>query len=91
MEESIIPKAIYLLCALTSITCAILLIRGYIRAKTRILFWASICFVTLAANNIILYVDLVVLGPETTLILWRTVPTLVGMAAFIYGLFWDTV
>ncbi|HVT82005.1 MAG TPA: DUF5985 family protein, partial [Phycisphaerae bacterium] len=42
---------IYLLCALTSLACAILLARGYLRSRAKILLWSGLCFALLAINN----------------------------------------
>ncbi len=50
-------EAVYLLCAVTSIACAMLLFRGYRRNATRLLFWSSLCFMGLALNNSLLFVD----------------------------------
>lgn len=38
-------EIVYALRALTSVLCAILLLRGYRISETRLLFWASLCFV----------------------------------------------
>jgi hypothetical protein len=78
-------ETVYLLCALTSLGCAALLFRGYWQTRTRLLFWASICFVGLAANNALLFVDLVVL-PEIDLSLFRAVTALVPILLFVWGL-----
>jgi hypothetical protein len=48
----------YILCTLTSIGCAALLLRGYKQSGSRLLFWSGLCFVGLAVNNILLIVDL---------------------------------
>ena len=53
--------AVYMLCAATSLACAVLLLRGYRRSGARFLLWSSLCFVGLALNNVILFVDKVVL------------------------------
>jgi hypothetical protein len=84
-----LATAIYLLCALTSIACAALLLRGYSQTRVRLLFWSGLCFVGLALNNILLVVDLKVL-PEIDLEFWRAVPALAGVAALLYGLVWET-
>ncbi|HYO75194.1 MAG TPA: DUF5985 family protein [Thermoanaerobaculia bacterium] len=81
--------AIYVLCALTSMTCAALLLRGYAQTRVRLLFWSGLCFAGLALNNILLIVDLSVL-PGTNLEVWRTVPALAGVSVLIYGLVWET-
>lgn len=81
--------AIYVLCALTSATCAALLLRGYSQSQARLLFWSGLCFVGLALNNVLLIVDVNIL-PDVDLELWRTVPALAGIALLVYGLVWET-
>ncbi|HKT72969.1 MAG TPA: DUF5985 family protein [Steroidobacteraceae bacterium] len=81
-------EAVYALCAVTSVLCMILLLRGYLETRTRLLFWASLCFAGFAVNNVLLFIDLVLL-PNTDLFWWRTVPALVGVSLFIYGLIWE--
>jgi hypothetical protein len=83
-----VAEAVYLLCAATSIVCGVLLLRGYQISKTRLLFWASLCFLGLAINNVILFVDLIIL-PEIDLFAWRTVPAVAGMV-ILYGLIWES-
>jgi hypothetical protein len=78
-------ETVYILCALTSLLCAVLLFRGYRQTRTRLLFWSSICFVGLAANNLLLLVDLVVL-PEVDLSALRTASALAALLLFIWGL-----
>jgi hypothetical protein len=84
-----VAEAVYLLCAATSIVCGVLLLRGYQISKTRLLFWASLCFLGLAINNVILFVDLIIL-PEIDLFAWRTVPAVAGMVILLYGLIWES-
>lgn len=83
-------EAIYILCALTSILCAVLLLRGYRATRTRLLFWASVCFGFLALNNVILYFDLVILPPQIDLFWYRNVAALIGMLALVFGLAWES-
>ena len=80
---------VYVLCALTSLACAVLLYRGYRRSHTRLLFWSAVCFVGLAANNLLLIVDLRVV-PAIDLSAWPLVPALIGVGALIFGLIWET-
>lgn len=81
--------AVYALCAITSITCAVLLLRGYSRSGVRLLLWSGLCFVGLALNNILLFIDLRLL-PEVDLSLIRTIPAVAGIGILIYGLVWET-
>ena len=84
------PEAVYILCALTSIVCAVLLLRGYRATRTRLLFWASLCFGFLAINNVILYFDLVILPPQIDLFWYRNAAALIGMLALVFGLTWES-
>jgi hypothetical protein len=80
---------VYVLCALTSAACAVLLLRGYLRNRVRLLLWVGLCFVGLALNNVLLFVD-VRMVPAMDLSLWRSLPALAGLLALIYGLVWET-
>ena len=81
-------QVVYVLCAATSALCAVLLIRGYRRSRSRLLLWSSVCFVGLAANNALLVLDRIVVR-DVDLSTWRVVPAVVGMAALVYGLVWE--
>ena len=83
-------EAVYILCAITSILCALLLLKGYRATRTRLLFWASLCFAFLAINNVILYMDLVVLPQQVNLFWYRNSTAVVGMALLIFGLTWES-
>jgi hypothetical protein len=78
-------EAVYVLCGLTSALCAGLLLRGYRRSGTRLLLWSGLCFLGLTLNNILLFVDLVVV-PTIDLSLWRGGTAVVGMAMLLWGL-----
>ena len=81
-------EAVYLLCAVTSVACAVLLLRAYLRTRTRLLLWSGLCFAGLSLNNVVLVVDLIVV-PDTDLSTWRLVPAAAGMVLLVYGLVWD--
>ena len=80
---------VYVLCAVTSVACAVLLLRGYHRSRTRMLFWAGLCFVGFALNNILLFIDVIVFPTEIDLSVWRTVPAVIGVLLLLYGLIWE--
>lgn len=80
---------IYVLCALTSTLCAMMLWRGYAQSRARLLFWSGWCFVGLALNNVLLIIDLRVIS-WVSVEMWRTLPALVGVAVLIYGLVWES-
>ena len=80
---------VYVLCALTSAACAVLLLRAYARSRVRLLLWVGLCFVGLALNNVLLFID-VRIAPDVDLSLWRSLPALAGLLVLIYGLVWET-
>lgn len=79
---------VYLLCALTSVFCAALLIRTYRSERNRLLLWFSLCFAGLALNNVLLFIDLI-LVPSIDLSLGRSVPALAGFMVLVFGLIWE--
>jgi hypothetical protein len=83
-------ETVYLLCAVTSLTCALLLLRGYHRQRTRLLLWSSLCFVLLALNNALLFVDVIVVPSEIDLSLWRSATALAGVGVLLFGLIWES-
>lgn len=84
-------QAVYILCAITSLACAILLYRGYSENKFRLLFWCSMGFVGFFFNNVLLFLDMIVVGPNIDLSILRTLPALIGMGTMMYGLITDSV
>lgn len=78
---------VFLLCALTALACAVLLLRGYARSRARLLLWSGLCFVGLFLNNALLVVDARV---ANDLSMARSLPALAGVALLLYGLIWDT-
>jgi hypothetical protein len=80
--------AVHILCALTSIACAALLLRGYFGSRVKLLLWSGLCFVGLGLNNVMLVVDELVF-PHIDLSIPRALPALVGLVVLIYGLIWE--
>lgn len=80
--------AVYILCFLTSLACAILLLRSYRQSRVRLLLWSGLCFVGFALNNAILFIDAIVV-PEVDLSLVRSLPALIGLGLLLYGLVWE--
>lgn len=81
--------AVYVLCLLTSLACAVLLLRSYVKKRISLLLWTALCFFGLAANNLILLVD-VLIGPEIDLALVRKLPALLGAVLLLHGLIADS-
>jgi heme A synthase len=82
-------EAVYILCGFTSLFCAVLLVRSFRRQRSRLLLWASLCFVGLAANNTLLVVDLMVV-PQVDLSAVRTSTAAVAMLLLLIGLIWES-
>jgi Family of unknown function (DUF5985) len=80
--------AVYVLSALISLACAVLLLRSYMQARTALLLWAAVCFLGLTLNNTLLFLDKVVVT-DVDLSLWRTIPALAGVLALVFGLLWE--
>ena len=80
--------SVYLLCVLTSAVCAVLLGRSYLRTRMRLLLWSSLCFVLLAANNLVVVIDLAVL-PAVDLRLLRHALSLGAVLLLLIGFIWD--
>jgi hypothetical protein len=78
----------YAMGVLTSVLCAVLLIRSYRRYRTPLLLWCSLCFVGLAANNVLLFADLFIV-PDISLEPWRSLTALIALAVMLIGLIWE--
>jgi hypothetical protein len=81
--------AVYLLCALASIACAVLLARSWHRSRVRLLMWTALGFIGLALNNILLFTDRV-LVPERDLGVARDVTGFAGIAILMLGHIWES-
>jgi hypothetical protein len=81
-------KVIYALCTVTSITCAWLLLRGFLHNKYRLLFWSGLCFIGLSLNNFLVLLDRIVV-PSVDLLTWRLVTALIAVSLLLYGLVWE--
>lgn len=84
----VFPTAVYTLCLLTSSACAWLLARSYARSGARLLLWSCLCFLLLAANNLVLIIDMLVL-PDLDLRLGRLLLALAAVSVLLFGFVWD--
>jgi hypothetical protein len=78
---------VYLLCAVTSLLCAVLLLRAHSRTRTRLLLWSGLCFSFLFVNNALLVLDA---GIPADISVLRSIPAVIGIAILLYGLVWDS-
>jgi hypothetical protein len=79
---------VYALCFLTSVLCAGLLVRAYVRTRTRLLLWCALSFVFLAINNMFVLVD-IYWPPDGNMRPMRLGASLAAVAVLIYGFIWE--
>lgn len=79
---------IYVLCTLTSLACAALLLLSYRRTGHRLLFWSGASFVAMTVNNLFLVLDKVVF-PDVYLLPVRQGAALVALLLLLYGLIYE--
>jgi hypothetical protein len=83
-----VAEAVYTFCALISTVCAALLIRAWLADRRRLLLASAVCFVGLALNNLMLFIDKVVVT-GVDLSVWRSLPALLGLCALLGTLVWE--
>ena len=84
-----IASTVYGLSALTSIACAILLLRSYRRGRNRLLLWSGICFIGLSLNNILATIDVNTASSILDLSTLRLAVSIMSVGVLIYGLTWE--
>lgn len=79
-------EVVYVLCAVASIATAALLFRSYRRRPLRLSLWTAVCFLALAVNSILLFIDLAVFvhGPDLSTV--RIVIALSGVVLLLYAM-----
>jgi hypothetical protein len=74
---------------LTSLACMGFLFRAYAQSGMRLLLWSALCFVFLSANNLLLFMDVIIL-PELDLRPYRLGSALLGLMFLLFGFIWET-
>ena len=80
---------IYTLCAITSLVCAVLLLRGFQQTRMQLLLWSGLCFACLTASNVLLVLDRIVF-PDINLTPARLIAALTGLLLLLFGLIWES-
>ena len=80
---------VYILCAVTSLGSALLLLRGALTRRNGLLFWSSLCFFAMALNNMLLYLNFVVF-PGIDLSMAARLATATGIVLLNIGMIWHT-
>lgn len=78
----------YSLCALTCVAAFVLLVRSWRATRSRLLFWAALCFAVLTVNNLLLVADKLFL-PLIDLTTLRLATGLVAVLLLLFGLIWE--
>ncbi|HWE51802.1 MAG TPA: DUF5985 family protein [Bryobacteraceae bacterium] len=81
--------AVYILGTLVCLSCAVLLIRAYLRVRKSLLLWSGLCFAGLTISNALVFVDLVIF-PDIDLYPLRLVTAAIAMVLLLYGLIWES-
>jgi hypothetical protein len=66
-----------------------LLLRAYWTNGARLLLWSGLSFVGLTCNNLLLFIDLV-LVPAVDLSLYRSLAAAAAVMLLLAGLIWDS-
>jgi hypothetical protein len=69
--------------------CAWLLLRGYLKGRTRLLLWSGLCILGLTVSNALLFADLTIV-PHIDLYIWRLGVAAVSMLLLLYGLVFES-
>jgi hypothetical protein len=77
---------VYLLCGFTCAMCAYFLTKAYQRQPTPLLLWSSTCFLFFTLNNIVLFVDTQIVGPNIDLSVLRAGTAVIGSGLLAFGL-----
>jgi hypothetical protein len=80
---------LYVATCLTTLLCAILLLRAFATTRTKLLLWSGLCFAGLTVSNLLVIAD-IVLFPETDLFSYRLLSAAIAMALLLYGLVWES-
>jgi hypothetical protein len=86
--SDLFPEIVYSLCFITSCACAALLGRSFRQTGTRLLLWSALCFALLAANNLFVIIDLL-LVPAIDLRTLRLLLSLMAVTVLLFGFVWN--
>lgn len=79
----------YVLNTLVCLACVAMLLRGWRRSGSRLLLLSTLCFALLTVNNVLIFVDVLVV-PEVDLGILRAGSALAGFSVLLFGLIWES-
>ncbi len=83
-----IAAAVYILGTLVALASGVLLLRGYLHRRSKLLLWSSICFFGLSLSNFFVFLDLKVFA-NIDFYRWRLGTAAIAMMFLLYGLIWE--
>jgi len=84
-----VNEVLYTVTFLTTLLCAVLLLRAFGRVRRKLLLWSGLCFLGLAASNLLKIADLVIFR-DVDLYSYRVGSGALAMALLMYGLVWES-
>jgi len=84
-----VSATVYILTCITTLLCAVMLLRGYARVRRRLLLWSGLCFLGLTVTNVLKVLDLLVFL-HTDLYSYRLGSAALALALLVYGLIWES-
>ena len=78
-------ELVYVLCAVTSLACALLLARAYRANRSTLLLSSTVCFVGLFINNVLLVIDFLS-KDHVDLLLARDLTNVASVSVLLVGL-----
>jgi len=83
-----VSAALYILTIVTTLACAILLLRAYVRVRNRLLLWSGLCFIGLTIDNMLVFAD-IVMFPALDLFTYRLASAAIAISLLLFGLVWE--
>lgn len=82
-------EILYILTALTTMLCTVMLLRRYAVVRSKLLLWSGLCFAGLTVSNLFTFIDLVIYR-EIDLYTYRLGAAAVSMCLLLFGLIWES-
>lgn len=89
MSDATGPGLVYVLCLLTSLVCTGLLVRAWLRSRSKLLLWSAISFSLLALNNVFVVIDVVITPPDESWLWARQIAALAAVCVLLYAFIWE--
>jgi hypothetical protein len=85
---ALVPAVVDLLCMASSMLCAFLLFRSWLKTRFPLVLWTSACIVLLAVSNVLLVVDVILLPSFDSVP--RLLTALAAVSVLLFGFIRET-